>query len=247
MNSMKTELTVGVIGGMGPYATLAFFQSVLDHTPAQKDWEHLHIVIDNNPKIPSRTRAFLYGEADPVPMMVESADRLRAAGADFVVLPCNSAHFFLKRVRQLTTAPFIDMIEATSQAVLAAGCKVVGVLGGEVTVKGELYEAQLIPMGVDVLQVSDQEQELVRNVIEDAKQNIISGRTHAMLQGLIGLLKERGADGVILGCTEFPLVMPGVTSDCTIIDSMDVLASEVVRRAKAGGEPVAMPVQEKEA
>lgn len=239
MNSKHSDATAGVIGGMGPYATLAFFQCILEHTPAEKDWEHLHIIIDNNPKIPSRTRAFLFDEADPVPMMVESAERLRTAGADFVVVPCNSAHHFLKRVRQQTDTPFVDMIDVTSRAVLASGVRVVGVLGGEVTVKSGLYEAELNPHGVAVLQVSDEEQRLVRDVIEDAKQNKVGERTYQTMQGLIDGLVRRGAGAVILGCTEFPLVMGGVSPECTVIDSMDVLAREVVRLGKGATSQVA--------
>ncbi len=107
MTQKIRDLTVGILGGMGPYATLAFYQCILDNTPAQKDWEHLRLIIDSNPKIPSRTRAFLFGEADPVPMMARSAKSLQEAGADFVVLPCNSAHYFLPRVREIVDVPFL--------------------------------------------------------------------------------------------------------------------------------------------
>jgi aspartate racemase len=234
MNQSKGELTVGVLGGMGPYATLGFLQCILDYTPAKKDWDHIHTITDNNPQIPSRTRAFLFGEADPVPMMIESANCLRESGADFVVLPCNSAHYFLPRVQQETDVPFIDMIEETSKAVLSEKVNVVGVLAGEVTAQGGLYEARLESHGVSVLQVTDAEQMLVRDIIEDAKQNKIDEATYKKMTGLIDVLVGRGAEAVILGCTEFPLVMGGVTAQCPIIDSMSVLAKAVIRRATSG-------------
>jgi aspartate racemase len=225
------ELTVGVIGGMGPYATLAFLQCMLDNTIAQKDWDHVRTITDNNPKIPSRTRAFLYGEADPSPMMAESANALRDAGADFVVLPCNSAHYFLPRVHTLTDVSFINLVEETSRVIAASGAKVVGLLGGEVTVQGGLYEERLNPRGIEVLQVTGDEQKLVRSVIEDAKQNRVVESTFGVMEALIRGLASRGAQTVILGCTEFPLVMHGVNAGCATVDSMEVLARAAIRRA----------------
>jgi aspartate racemase len=233
MMTLKNEdMTVGIIGGMGPYATLEFFKCILDNTPAQKDWDHLHIIIDNNPKIPSRTRAFLFDEEDPVPMMIRSAISLQEAGADFVVLPCNSAHYFLPRVREKVDAPFIDMVDQTCEAIVSQQAKVVGLIAGEVTVKGKLYEQRLDQHGISVLQVSDAEQILVRSVIEDVKQNIVSDTTRTNVQRLISALENRGADTVILGCTELPMAVQGITTSCNIVDSLDVLAKAVVQRAK---------------
>lgn len=222
---------IGVMGGMGPYATLAFFKSILDNTPAQKDWDHARVIIDNNPQIPSRTRAFLFGEEDPVPQMIASANSLKAAGADFVLMPCNSAHYFLPRIREQTNIPFVDMIGLVSEVVLSMGVRQVGLLAGEVTVKGGLYEQRLEKHGVHVLQVSDDEQAVVRSVIEDAKKNAITNGTRSKLRELIGRLAERGAKAVILGCTELPIVLQGEDAGCVLIDSMDVLAKEAVRLA----------------
>ena len=85
------DRTVGILGGMGPHATADFFALLVRLTPAEKDWNHLHIVVENNPRIPSRTRAFLFGEESPVPYLVAGAKRLEAAGAQVIVVPCNSA------------------------------------------------------------------------------------------------------------------------------------------------------------
>jgi len=231
MNRKKDEYTVGIIGGMGPYATLTFFKCVLDNTPAKKDWDHLHIIIDNNPKIPSRTRAFLFNEEDPVPMMVESVNRLKNSGADFIAIPCNSAHFFLPRICQQTDVNFINMVDETSQVVISSEAKVVGLIAGEVTVKGNLYEKRLTPHGITVLQVSDEEQKHVRNIIEDVKHNQVVESTISKMSELVHSLEIRGADTIILGCTELPLAFTGITTHCNVIDSVDVLAKAVVRTA----------------
>lgn len=232
MFDSENDLTIGVIGGMGPYATLALFKAILDSTPARKDWDHPRVLIDNNTKIPSRTRAFLFGESDPVPHLIRSADGLRSIGADFVIMPCNSAHYFLPRVREQTDVKFIDMIEETSHLVKAAGCRCVGVLGGEVTVQGKIYERWLNPAGVEVLHVNEADQKLVRSVIEDGKLNAVTRETCQRVQKLMEGLALRGAQAVILGCTELPLAMEGVNTELTIIDSLDALANAAVRRAK---------------
>lgn len=242
MSDAPADLTIGVVGGMGPYATLALFKAILDNTPAQKDWDHPRVLIDNNPKIPSRTRAFLFGEADPVPHVVASAEGLRTAGADFVIMPCNSAHYFLPRVREATDVPFVDMIEATGRMVVAVGARRVGVLGGEVTAQGGVYERYLASAGVEVLHVTADEQKSVRAVIEDAKLNRVSPATCARVQDLIDRLERRGAQAVILGCTELPLAMAGVTARTPIIDSLDALARAAVARAKHTGHAPAEAV-----
>jgi aspartate racemase len=232
---IDADLTIGVIGGMGPYATLALFKALLDNTPASKDWDHPRILIDNNPKIPSRTRAFLYGEADPVPHIVRAAEGLRAAGADFMIMPCNSAHYFLPQVMAQTDVPFVDMIQETSRLVLATECSCVGMLGGEVTVHGRVYEQWLESSGVNVLHVTDDEQKAVRAVIEEVKLNAVSDLTYSRMQNLVNKLEACGAEAVILGCTELPLAMQGVTAHVKIINSLDALAKAAVYRAKRVG------------
>lgn len=229
---ISSDLTIGVIGGMGPYATAAFFNSLVLNVSAEKDWDHPRIVIDNNPKIPSRTRAFLYGEQDPVPAMIASARVLEGAGADFLVMPCNSAHYFLPRVMSEVRTPFINMISVTCAEILNNKISRVGVLAGEVTVLGKLYEQALCSHGIQVLQVDEVAQRDVRSIIEDGKRNSITKKTHQTLQRLIDSLVNRGADCIVLGCTELPLVVGGVKANCPLIDSMGILAQVAIATAK---------------
>jgi aspartate racemase len=232
MPNNSTDLKVGVLGGMGPYATCAFMKCILDKTPVSCEADHLHLIIDNNPRIPSRTRAFMQGGADPVPMMISSAQALLAAGADILVMPCNSAHFFLPAICEAQPFPFINMIEETAKFTLSQGTRTAGVIAGEVTVKAELYEQVLGPKGVNVLQVSDEEQKLVRAVIEDVKKNVISAGTVRHLAAITQSLESRGADTIVLGCTELPLVAQHISTPCLIVDSMLCLAEALIRRAK---------------
>ena len=91
---MKEKKTIGIIGGMGPLATADLFTRIINLTDAQKDAEHIHILIDNNPHIPDRTSAILHGTESPLPYLIESANRLKSAGADFLIIPCITSHGF---------------------------------------------------------------------------------------------------------------------------------------------------------
>lgn len=224
--------TIGVLGGMGPYATLDFLRLILDLTGATKESEHFRVVVDSNPRIPSRTRAYLFGDADPVPMMRESVTNLRHAGADFIVLPCNSAHYFLPRVMEGAPFPVVDMIESTSKVVVQQGWQTVGVLAGEVTVGAGLYEKYLTPHGISVVQVNAEEQKFVRKIIEDVKNNEITSQTGSSLAPLIDILVKNGAQSVILGCTELQAVIRDLKVNIPIVDSLEVLARAAIAEAR---------------
>src|SRR5262245_4194541 len=110
---MRDDKLVGVLGGMGPHATVDFFAQLVRLTPADKDWDHPHVIVDNNPRMPSRSRAYLYREASPVPDLIAGAQRLVAAGAQLIAVPCNSAAYFLADVRAAVAVPVLDPVAAT--------------------------------------------------------------------------------------------------------------------------------------
>jgi aspartate racemase len=108
------DKTIVILGGLGPEATVFLFQKILEHTPASRDQDHLRILIDNNPKIPERLPAILGAGADPVPKMVASGLALERAGADFIVIPCVSAHYFLPELSRRLNLPIISMLNETA-------------------------------------------------------------------------------------------------------------------------------------
>ena len=152
---IKKEKIVGILGGMGPYATVYFFKQIVDSTPAKKDREHLHVLIDNNVKIPSRTRAILYNEISPVRLMIKSINKLALWGADFVVVPCNSAHFFYEQVIKAIKIPWLNMIKIVSQALKKSQKKQPLILGGYITIKKKLY-SKYIPHAIYLPQTENQ-------------------------------------------------------------------------------------------
>jgi len=116
---MKKEKVVGILGGLGPEATLRLFQVILEKTPASSDQDHLHLIIDNNPKIPERLPAILGTGPDPVPMMVASGQALERAGADFIIIPCVSAHYFLPELSRRLSLPIISMLDEAAVRIKA--------------------------------------------------------------------------------------------------------------------------------
>jgi aspartate racemase len=101
--------TIGMIGGMGPLATVHLFERIVLRTKAEKDQDHIRIIIDNNTNIQDRTKAILgYGES-PVKELVGSAKMLEKSGADFLIMPCNTAHYFIDHIKKNIKIPFINM------------------------------------------------------------------------------------------------------------------------------------------
>ncbi|GAH56604.1 unnamed protein product, partial [marine sediment metagenome] len=109
------EKIIGILGGMGPEATIDLFYKIIKFTPAEKDQDHFRIIIDNNPKIPDRTAAILGKGEDPLPALQETARNLEKAGVDFIIIPCNTAHYFLPQIQKSVNIPVLNMIEETAK------------------------------------------------------------------------------------------------------------------------------------
>jgi aspartate racemase len=249
------DRTVGVMGGMGPLATVDFFALLVRMTPADKDWNHLHIIIDNNPRIPSRSRAILFDEASPVPYMVDGARRLVALGAHLVVVPCNSASHFLAPVREALReagVPVLDPVQATAAALRTSGTsRRPLVLGGMVTHRAELYgkaladsaesaESAAAGEAIAPMRPSEAEQDEVAALIEALKHGTTSAAIVERTAAVIEAGRARGADGAILGCTEFGLIAEALTSHLAarfgaalpLFNSNELLARQTLAMAR---------------
>jgi len=187
---------LGILGGMGPYATVHFFNTILDHTKAEKDWDHLHIIIDNHVHIPSRTRAVLYGEESPVVEMRKACLRLMDAGCDYIAVPCNSAHYFYDEVIKDTDIPWVNMVEVISEK-LKTFDKVL-ITGGYATVVNKTYDKYL-----DNTVYLDNN-DLVFDIIEKVK---LQKDCQVELYSLFTRIEDMDVDCVLLGCTELPMVI----------------------------------------
>lgn len=224
---------IGILGGMGPMATVDLFQRIVTGTPARSDGEHIHIVIDNNTAIPDRTRALLHGGADPLPEMVNSAIRLEAMGADFLIMPCNTAHAFYDRLLPFVHVPFLHMIRETLEETRRRGVRKAGLLATDGTFRARIYHDVFEPAGVALIEPDTKGQEEVMGLIykgvKAGKRDYDTGLLRRALDGML----SRGAQALILGCTELPLAFAqyeGLSAYPTI-DPTAVLAQAAIREA----------------
>ena len=132
---------IGVLGGMGPDATVDFMAKVIALTPASEDQDHLRMIVDHNPKVPNRQYAMLGSGEDPAPSLAAMAAGLEMAGADFLVMPCNTAHAFSESIRKAVGIPLVSIIDLTVAA--CAGLKMVGVLATDSCLQCEIYQKAL--------------------------------------------------------------------------------------------------------
>jgi aspartate racemase len=233
--------TVGVIGGMGPEATVDFFAKLVAATPVEGDQDHLRVLIDNDPTVPDRTAAVLGAGPSPVPQLIAMARGLVAAGAELLVMPCNTAHAFEADIRAaVPEVPFVSLIDATADAVAAGarGTRSVGLLATEGTLHAAIYHDAFARRGVNVMVPDADEQRTVSAAIAAVKR----GRaTQAVRAGLIAVAERLAADGagaIVTACTELPLLLKagdvvarGIA--VPVIASTDALVARTLEAASA--------------
>ncbi len=235
------EKVTGILGGLGPEATVFIFQKILENTPASKDQEHLRILIDNNPKIPERLPAILGTGQDPVPAMVASGQALERAGADFIIIPCVSAHYFLSELRLKLRLPVLSMLDETATEIEASQPKidVVGLLAAEGTMKVGLFQKKLAEAGIKTIIPEGMDREEVQaNIfkIKDTQGKHNRKEISIHLAEIGENLVAKGAQGILIGCTEISLVLDSKSFSVRGFDALTILARAAVR--EAGVDPV---------
>lgn len=203
---MKKDFTIGVLGGMGTYATIHLFQQYAEVFPAAKEWDRPRIVIDNRCTMPSRVRAFLYNEnvEELVNEMSESMKCLLQAGCNRIILACNTSHLFLpqiyKKVPELE--PYvINIINACVKKISDDNIKEVFLLGSEGTIESGVYQEALAKRSIVCLVPQKNEFVKIRECIEAVKQNVYSDSAKNTFLELVNRY-----DNCILGCTELPIL-----------------------------------------
>ena len=213
---------LGVLGGMGPAATTAFMARVQALTPARGDEDHVRMLVDLNPQVPNR-------HADPQGaghVLGEMAVRLREMGAEVLAMPCNTAHAHAEAIRA-AGLPFIDMIAETVAAARATGAQRIGVLatpGGEA-----LYREALAAAGLEAVMLSGGDRAAFMSAVLGFKAGDLGDGPRAQMRRLAAALVEAGAEVVIGGCTEVPLLLQAEEVAAPLVDSAEVLAAACVR------------------
>ena len=219
---------VGILGGMGPEATVSLFNRIVEKTPALRDQDHIKIIIYNNPTIPDRTQSILHDGKSPLPMLKQGARFLERSGADFIAIPCNSAHYYLDKIRGSVNIPVMDMINETALIIRE---NKVGLLATDGTVQIGLYHKACINRGIEIITPSMDEQKRVMQVIYDVKAGKDKLPLKREIAELLGNLQKRGAEALVLGCTELSLVLTQSEDGLPVYDALDILAQTIVKEA----------------
>lgn len=227
---------VGILGGMGPLATVDLFQKIVENTPAQIDQDHLRIMIDNHPQIPNRVEAALRGGPSPLPAMTESLHVLEAAGVDFIVIPCNTAHYWLKDLQAIAKVPVFNMIQNAASVIRDQHRDLSGrilLLATEATVQLNLYQSEFAKVNMEIQVPTVAEQKVVDAALQQVKAGFVANNPHlAEMNQLVGRYIAQGTAGVIGGCTEIPLLFPFLEGSLHKFDATMLLAKMVVDLAK---------------
>lgn len=223
--------TIGILGGMGPMATADLFQKITALTDAARDSEHIRIYIDSNAAIPDRTAAILDGGEDPVPAMTDSLRKLEGCGADSIIMPCNTAHYFLPRLEPLTKLPFLSMITAAARACRTRfPGKNVGILATQGTLSAELYQKALAEERVPFLVPNEGERAALMEVIyQGVKAGAPPSHYREDFRFVIEGMTSRGAECFLLACTELPLAAQSLGLELPCVDPTEELAKAAIR------------------
>ncbi|MCD5415202.1 MAG: amino acid racemase [Clostridiales bacterium] len=227
--------TVGVLGGMGPEATMDFFKRVIELTVASCDQEHIPMLIDNNVLIPDRT-AYILGEGEnPLMHILKSAMKLEMMGADLIVMPCNTAHYFHDDIKKFVKTPFVNMIDGVAKHIKQNfNAAKVGLLATGGTYSSEIYSNSFEKLAISIVTPNGAVTREIMNIISEIKKGNKEEYCKE-LKNIILDLKRQEVEAIILGCTELSLMRDSLVADeqikhanIKLIDPMDILAKKVV-------------------
>lgn len=222
-----SDKILGILGGLGPLATVYFMDIVVKMTQATVDQEHISMIVLNHAAIPDRTEFILDNtKPNPLPMMVEDAKKLEAAGADYVVMPCNTAHFFYEQIQRNISIPMLNIIEETVRYSVERndGIRKLGILATKGTVAAGAYQNMCERFGIDWAVPSLHDEQSLMNIIYN---QVKAGKEINIDEFLriVDNMKADGCDAVVLGCTELSVVNKDFgLNRKDIIDSLEVLA-----------------------
>jgi aspartate racemase len=220
---------VGILGGMGPEATVLVMQKLLAAVQAHDDADHIPLLVDQNPQVPSRIRHLIEGTGeDPGPVLADMARRLVAGGAEALAMPCNTAHHYADAIRAAVSVPFLDMVAASvaHAARLAGRGGQIGVLASPAVRKVGLFDAPLAKLGLTALYVQDEAAMLA--AIRQIKAEGPQPQARQALQAASADLLARGATVQMIACTEFSLIPDAVSPQAAVFDTLDCLVREIV-------------------
>ncbi len=239
-NNIPAEV-IGVVGGFGSYATLNFFNRLLESFPAEKEWDRPRILIDNYCTLPSRVRGILYheNEEEIINGLASSIKNLINAGATRIIITCNTAHYYLNDVYDILPESekyVINIIEELAIQLNKNNIREISLMASEGTILSKIYQKTFENYNIKINVPNEEEFFKIRNLIEIVKQN---KEVNKKVKGnFINLLKEQKNDSIILGCTEFPILYQYVKEDIEKenITIYDPLESSILKIKRDNGK-----------
>jgi aspartate racemase len=231
----RSPRRIGILGGMGPAATVDLLQKVIDATPATRDQDHVPVVAWNVPQIPERLAAMRGEGPSPLPAMVEGARALESVGCEALAIACNTAHHWADELRAAVRIPLLHIAEVAVDTLATRTPKPTRVclLGTRGTIQSGFYQRALDERRFAWTLASEDDQ---ANGIDAAIQQVKIGRIdvgRGLFEGVVQRLLQGGCDAVILGCTELPLMLPGCSVVAQCVDPNATLARAIVQYAFA--------------
>lgn len=221
---MDTPKILGIMGGLGPISGAYFYELLCRHTLAEKDQDHIDVVLSGSATTPDRTAFILSRSSEsPLPRMISDARKLEAFGADAIVIACNTAHYFIDEVRASVNVPVPSIIHETVDYIKSTGIKKVGIMATNGTISAGSYQSECYSSGLEFILPDKEHRNLLMELIYD---DVKSGNSNAYekLQIISEHMKKRGCDAAILGCTELSVVNSANRKNEFLIDSLEVLA-----------------------
>ena len=227
---------IGILGGMGPEATVLMYTLLIKNTKAEKDQDHIQVLIYSNPKIPPRTDAILNKGPDPTIDLIKGIKLLLNGGADFIIIPCITAHYFLPGIKKEIMFSYLSLIEESLKYVkkTVPNIKKAGILSSTGTLTSRLFHDHFLSGGIEVIHPEEKEQEKIMDAIfgnRGIKAGYSSGHARKTVLETAEILINRGAEAVIAGCTEIPLALEARDIPVPLIEPMEITARAGIIKA----------------
>jgi len=221
---------VGIIGGMGPAATVDLMRRLVERTPATDDADHLHVIVESNPQIPSRIAHLIEGTGeDPTPELVRIARNLEQAGAALLAMPCNTAHFYAPAIQAAVQVPLLNMVQLTaSRLATNFPAATVGLLSSTAVHRTGIYHQALATAGLSLLLPADQEE--VMDLIRQVKRGDTGEVVRSRFRVIALVLRER-CDVLLVACTELSVIADALQGAGALVDSQEVLVDAILDAA----------------
>lgn len=231
------EKVVGIIGGMGPEATIDLMARVVKATPAMDDGDHIHLVVDNDPKVPSRIKALIEktGES-PLVHLQEMAKKLADWGVNFLAMPCNTAHHYYNDIQKSVQIPILNMIDLSVQHITTQniGIKTVGILASAAVINLKIYEKCFSKSGIQTLYPEKSIQDNIMQVIRMIKSGKYSKEEIDKIQHAVDyLIQKKHVEAILIACTELSIIAHEIHTSIRCYDSAQILAEAIVKNAKS--------------